>query len=74
MKSWYDFFKKTAFAAALFCASSPWVLMAAEAEGKTEAKSSPWVMSYMMFTLAVFLGIAVISLPTKRAEKPKFDD
>ncbi len=75
MKNALSFIKAICFTASVFCASSPWFLMAAEAGKKsTEAKASPWVTSYMLFTLAIFLGIAVISIPTKRAEKPKFDD
>lgn len=75
MKSWFNFFKSLAFAAAVFCATNPVMLLAQQAaEKKPEAKASPWVFPYIMFTLCVFLAIAVISMPTKRNEKPKFDD
>lgn len=76
MKTCFNFMKTAVCIAAAYCAASPLSLMAADAlkKGSTEAKASPWVMSYMLFALAIFLGIAVISIPTKRAEKPKFDD
>ncbi len=74
MRSWYSILKNAAFSAAVFCATSPLFLMAQQAEEKTEAKASPWVMSYIMFTLTLCLGIAVLSIPTKRRDKPRLDD
>lgn len=75
MKSSLDLLKSVLGSAAIFCASSPLMLIAQEVNEKSsEAKASPWVFPYIMFVLAVFLGLAVISLPTKRSDKPKMED
>lgn len=74
MKSWFNIAKTVLMATVITFVTSPLFLMAQQAEEKTEAKSSPWVMPYMLFTLAIFLGVAVVCLPTKRAEKPKLED
>ncbi len=74
MKSWFDFAKTVLTVAVIALVSSPAFLFAQQAKENAEAKSSPWVIPYMLFTLAIFLGIAVASLPTKRAEKPKLED
>lgn len=75
MKVCTAFLRRIFWGVALFCATSPLALFAQEVKEKSsEAKASPWVFPYIMFVLAVFLGLAIVSLPTKRADKPKIED
>ena len=74
MKKVLALLKGLAVSAFVFYATSPLPLLAAKAGEEEEAKASPWVFSYISFVLCIFLAIAVIGMPTKRDDKPKFND
>ena len=74
MKKIFALLKGLAVSAFVFYATSPLPLLAAKAGEEEEKKASPWVFSYISFVLCIFLAILVIGMPTKRNDKPKFDD
>ena len=74
MKRVFSFFKALAVSAFIFYATSPVALFAANAGQDEGAKASPWVFPYISLVLCISLGVAVIGMPTKRDDKPKFDD
>ncbi|MBR0192536.1 MAG: hypothetical protein IJQ31_10780 [Thermoguttaceae bacterium] len=74
MKRVFSFLKYLAVSAFLFYATSPLSLWAAGGQEEKEAQASPWVFPYMSFVLCIFLGIMIIGMPTKRDDKPKFND
>lgn len=74
MKKVLALLKGLAVSAFVFYATSPLPLLAAKAGEDEGPKASPWVFSYISFVLCIFLAIAVIGMPTKRDDKPKFDD
>ena len=74
MKRVFSLIKGLGISAFIFYATSPLPLLAAKAGEEQEAKASPWVFPYISFVLCIFLGIAVIGMPAKRDDKPKFDD
>lgn len=74
MKKVFTLLKGLAVSAFLFYAMSPLPLLAAQAGEDDGPKASPWVFSYISFVLCIFLAIAVIGMPAKRDDKPKFDD
>lgn len=74
MKKVFVSIKCLAVSAFIFLATSPLSLLAAGGQEEKEAQASPWVFPYMSFVLCIFLGIMIIGMPTKRDDKPKFND